>query len=122
MNHTPTPWYPNGKLILGATPDMGQIGGCHDEADTEFVVRAVNAHEELERRNTALELELARTRSVCRSAIAIVEYAIAQFESDFRNDPSDENRQVVEMAYEELALLKSCMPQKKENHTDEAES
>ncbi len=45
--HTPTPWYADGKLIVGATPDDGQIGGAHDPTDAAFIVKACNAHDEL---------------------------------------------------------------------------
>lgn len=48
--HTPTPWYLNGKMIVGATPEDGQIGGAHDVADAAFIVRAVNMIEWYERR------------------------------------------------------------------------
>jgi len=59
--HTPLPWYANGKLIVGAMPEDGQIGGCHDVADADFMVLATNAH----------YLMLA----ACREAVEITAYA-----------------------------------------------
>lgn len=41
--HTPEPWYANDKMIVGATPEDGQIGGCHDVTDTMRAVACVNA-------------------------------------------------------------------------------
>jgi len=58
MEHTPTPWYANGKIIFGATPDDGQIGGCHDESDAEFVCCACNEHDALKQHIAELEAKL----------------------------------------------------------------
>jgi len=61
IEHTPTPWYTNGKLIVGATPEDGQIGGCHDVVDTEFVVLAANSYDSL--------------IEACREAVVMIAYA-----------------------------------------------
>jgi hypothetical protein len=39
------PWFAQGKLIVGATPDDGQIGGAHDPEDAAYIVLCVNAHD-----------------------------------------------------------------------------
>jgi hypothetical protein len=45
--HTPTPWFAQGKLIVGATPDDGQIGAAYDLEDAAHIVLCVNAHDDL---------------------------------------------------------------------------
>jgi len=45
--HTPTPWTAVGKVIYGATPEDGVIGGAHDVTDAEFIAKACNMHKEL---------------------------------------------------------------------------
>lgn len=62
--HTPEPWYAQGKMIVGATPEDGQIGGCHDVADTERSVACVNTcagllNEQLEAIMFAIKRQLA---------------------------------------------------------------
>lgn len=46
--HTSEPWYADGKLIVGAAPEYGQIGGCYNVADTDRIVACVNACADIE--------------------------------------------------------------------------
>lgn len=46
--HTPEPWYAENKIILGSTPEDGQIGGAHDPEDANRIISCVNSMQGIE--------------------------------------------------------------------------
>lgn len=100
-NHTPEPWHVNGKCIVGATPVDGQIGGCHDVADTERACACVNACagiptkvlEDLRREPGDKPFGTTTIREICKDAVELI------------NDPHAMSHIALEAMLRELEVL-----------------